>query len=870
MTTELDEANYRLPRTARPVRYALRLAPNLEAAKFSGEESLELEIVEPCDTVVMNACDLAIDTATIATGWESESNGLGDSVRARFSFDSELERVSFAFPTTLPVGRYTFHATFRGELNDKLIGFYRSTFTDEQGVSHTIATTQFEQTDARKAFPCFDEPDRKAIFAVTLDVPNEMAAVSNGPEVEVIDLGDGTRRVRYGETIPMSTYLVAFVIGPLVATDPIDVDGITLRVYTVPGKVHLAQHALDSGAHALRFFAHYFDIPYPGEKLDLLALPDFASGAMENLGCVTFREAILLADPENASRSELERLAEVVEHEIAHMWFGDLVTMSWWNGIWLNEAFATFMALCAQDDYRPEWDSFVSFSRSKAAAFQVDALHSTRSIEVPVRHPDEAAAMFDVLTYEKGASVLWMIEQFLGREQFRAGVRRYLKAHLYGNTETGDLWDAIEHEAGDVPIRKMMDSWIFQGGFPLLVANRGTKERGSVVTLTQEPFSYLPVDDGRDSMIGHDWLVPVVAGAVGDPGSTSRVVVADKAIAVTATSGPMLINVGGSGFFRVHYDDATYTQLLDQIAELSGVERFNLVADTWALVLAGKADLSRLVELTNALASERDPYVWSTVIGAIGLIDLVAPTTSRDELAIFTRSLLTPLLTETGWEARSKDDEQTPLLRSSLIATLGTIGDDNDVVQHCHELFLSDHQGSQPIPADLTAAVLSVVASRADGADFAMILERFRQPFNPNDQLRHLNAFAQLGDVALATKVHEMCLDEIRSQDAPYLLGAMLRNRAIGPVTWTFITKHFNKLIERIPENSVHRMLEGASALAQLDDQGNAVLADEIEEFCNKNIVGARRQLLERTLERLTINVRFAGHLKNGLAVLTS
>jgi puromycin-sensitive aminopeptidase len=324
MTNELNEADYRLPRQVRPYRYVLRLAPDLERATFSGDEAIELEVVEPTTTIVMNACDLNVSTATIGSGWLSDGLDPGEPTVGTISLDEELERINFSFKTPLAAGRYTLSCVFHGELNDKLRGFYKSTFTDEAGTEHTIATTQFEDTDARRAFPCFDEPDRKAIFDVTLDVPASMTAVSNGEELSSTDLGDHVRRVRFSATIPMSTYLVAFVVGPLEATEPVNVDGVTLRVYTVPGKLHLAGHALEAGAHALRFFSTYFDIAYPGTKLDLVALPDFAAGAMENLGCVTFREAILLADPKSASRNELERLSEVVEHEIAHMWFGDL------------------------------------------------------------------------------------------------------------------------------------------------------------------------------------------------------------------------------------------------------------------------------------------------------------------------------------------------------------------------------------------------------------------------------------------------------------------------------------------------------------------------------------------------------------------
>jgi puromycin-sensitive aminopeptidase len=331
-------------------------------------------------------------------------------------------------------------------------------------VSHTIATTQFESVDARRAFPCWDEPDRKAVFEVTLTIDRDVEAFSNSPIVDVRRVGD-KNMVRFSPTMKMSTYLVAFVVGQLETTETVDVDGVPLRVVFTPGKRKLADFALAIGVFSLRFFTEYFNIPYPGEKVDLVAIPDFAAGAMENLGCITFRDTALLIDPSSAARAELERVADVVAHELAHMWFGDLVTMGWWEGIWLNEAFATFMETLCVDAFRPSWDRWVGFAPSREAALAIDGVHATRPIEYPVGPPKEAEGMFDLLTYEKGCAVLRMLEQHIGPEVFRDGVRTYLKAHAYANTVTTDLWDALE-EASGAPVRDVMNTFILQGGHP--------------------------------------------------------------------------------------------------------------------------------------------------------------------------------------------------------------------------------------------------------------------------------------------------------------------------------------------------------------------------------------------------------------------
>ena len=397
-----DESRYRLPRTVVPHRYDLVLEPDLDAVTFAGSETVTLEVVEPVDEIVLNAADLDVGPGRL--------EGPGGTLEiSTIRLDPESERAHLLLSGTAEPGEWTLHLEFRGRLSDQLQGFYRSTYTDDAGVTNTIATTQFESTDARRAFPSWDEPDLKAVFGVTLVVDDGLLAISNGPEIGREPAGEGVIRVRFADTMEMSTYLVAFVVGPLEATEPVDVDGVPLRIVYRPGKAGLTAFAAEVGAFSLRFFADYYAIPYPDAKVDMVGLPDFAQGAMENLGCVTYRESLLLVDPDHATQPELATVADVIAHELAHMWFGDLVTMRWWNGIWLNEAFATLMELLAVDAYRPDWERWSQFLRSRAIAFEVDALASTRSIEYPVRSPDDASGMFDILTYTKGAAVLRML-----------------------------------------------------------------------------------------------------------------------------------------------------------------------------------------------------------------------------------------------------------------------------------------------------------------------------------------------------------------------------------------------------------------------------------------------------------------------------
>ena len=411
MSKVLDKEKFRLPNLARPIRYEIHLLPNLENQVFKGTVNIELSILENTSYISLNVADIEILDMSLEKDSEKISN---------WEIDEDYEILKINFKDIIPIGKYNLFIKYNGILNDKLRGFYHSSFTDDKGQIQSIATTQFESTDARRAFPCFDEPDYKAVFSVKLSVEKNQFCLSNAEiKNQNEDEKNNIKFVEFEDTIPMSTYLVAFVVGPFEASKAVNVDGINLRIIYPKGKGHLCDFALELGEYALRYFSNYYKIPYPGDKLDMVAIPDFAAGAMENLGCITYREALLLVDKKQATSNELIRIADVICHEIAHMWFGDLVTMKWWNGIWLNEAFATFMATKAVADYNEDWDRWAQFSLEKSMAMDIDSLSTTRAIEYPVISPSDADGMFDLITYEKGGSILRMLEQFLGEDTFR-------------------------------------------------------------------------------------------------------------------------------------------------------------------------------------------------------------------------------------------------------------------------------------------------------------------------------------------------------------------------------------------------------------------------------------------------------------------
>lgn len=876
------DAAYRLPRCVEPLLYRLTLQPNLETASFTGHEEIEVTILAPTSSIVLNAIELAIHNATIRTTD-------GTVLNATITLDSESERATLAFEAELEVGSATLECDFDGILNDRLHGFYRSTFVDDEGVTHTIATTQMEATDARRVFPCWDEPDRKAVFDVTLIVESGLSAFSNSAIIEqntVSGIDDKQwQRVHFAPTMKMSTYLVAFIVGPLEATDEHDVDGIPVRVVHAPGKAYLSAFALEVAAFSLRFFTEYFNIPYPADKLDLVAIPDFAFGAMENLGCVTFRETALLVDHNNAARVELERVADVVAHELAHMWFGDLVTMGWWEGIWLNEAFATFMEVACVDAFRPAWKRWVSFGVSREGALAVDGLHTTRPIEYPVGPPSDADGMFDVLTYEKGCAVLRMLEQYLSPNVFRDGVREYLKIHAYGNTVTQDLWNALESVSGE-PVARVMDSWILQGGHPLVSLHEGT--------LSQQPFTFGPpmeVEAGN-SAIGEHWLIPLAIRSLPSSISyspeisegtqqTQRLLLGTEPIHVAKllgdssqkisdaenTSPVVVVNAGGWSVCRTSYEPEQLLILASRLDELDPLERTNLFADTWASTLAGHCKLSDFFAIAANLGSEDEPSTWGAVVSALNLCDRIVAEKDRDYLKQATRALLGSKANSLGFDSTHDIDERTPTLRAMLLRTLGTVGADPQIRQRSIELFdnsLSEADRKTPIDPDIEGAVLEIVADQLREGDYETILKRYRHPANPQEEMRSLYALASFPDVDLCLKTFDLAETEIRTQNAPYVISALFSNLVGGAAVWDRFKSKWDVLLEKFPLNSHSRMLDGVRALCTSEE-----LAQDVQIFLSKHPVSGQRSVLQ-SLERLSINVAFGKKERDGLGHILS
>ncbi len=828
---------HRLLPTVTPRSYRLSIHPDIDENSFRGEVEIETEATSDVSEIVLHSSGLTVTRATV--------NGIDAAVVLA------PDREQMTLSASVSAGQSALIAIdYEGVFNEKLVGFYLSHFTDDHGVPQTMATTQFEAPYARMAFPCWDEPAYKASFEISVTAPEGLDAVSNSAEVERTPNSDGSVLIRFAPTMVMSTYLVAWVIGPLEFSETRMVNGTPLRVVSRPGLGSMSQFALDAAEFALGYFADYFGVAYPGDKVDLIGIPDFAFGAMENLGCITFREAILMVDPAITTQVEMQRSVDVVNHELAHMWFGDLVTMSWWNGIWLNEAFATFMEMKCTDAFRPQWNRWADFGVSRTAAFSTDALASTRPIEFSVQTPQDSEGMFDVLTYEKGAAVVRMLEQHLGEATFREGLRSYMAKHAFGNTETTDLWDAIEDSAGQ-PVRGMMDDWIFQGGFPLVTVKAGKDS----VTLTQSRFMNLDGDATTDGPTEAPvWQTPLrYRRGRGADVTTDSVVLGSQPLKLDLGEHEwILINAEAASFVRVSYPPALLESLaalpLDQ---LSDVERYGLIDDAWASVLAGSNSSTAFLTLLESMAAETERPVWQRIIAGLSRLNRLVSTDARADFATIAHDILSPMLANLGLTPVLDEPDANRQLRADLVKAMGTIASDPDVQTECQRTVSVGRRDPSLVDPSLLAAAISVAAHVGDEVDFNDFASMYRTSSNPQEQLRYLYSLSTFPSQELTKRLLSMILSgSIRSQNAPFALRFAMENRVGGGVTWDFIKEHWDRLLQMFASGSISRMLEGLPSLDTPEYVADA------QAFVDAHPVPQAEKQLQQILEKQRISTQ--------------
>ena len=841
-----------LPGNVQPNKYRLTLQPDLESFTFKGEQTVDIEIVAPTARIMLNAAELEISDVTLLhNGKRFPASSI--------AVDADTETATLDFGQTLSPGRAQLGMKFSGVLNDRLVGFYRSEYQDGEGQTRHLATTQFEPTDARRAFPCWDEPARKAVFDVTLVFDDSLQAVSNTPIVEESRPAPGLRAVRFGETPVMSTYLLAFVVGDLVSVEADADNGTTIGVWTTRGKENQAGFALDTSVKLLGYFNDYFGIPYPLPKLDHIAIPDFAAGAMENWGCITYRETALLVDPENSSAGTRQRVAEVVAHEMAHMWFGDLVTMEWWDDLWLNESFASWMGTKSVDWLFPDWEMWTQFvNMDTNRALSLDGLKNSHPIEQPVKNPAEVSQLFDAISYSKGGSVLRMLENFLGPEVFRGGLYRYLKGHEYGNARTHDLWAALEEESG-LPVTSIMDSWVLQTGYPVLQVDAERSSDDVQLSLSQERFFYDspgPAAGGdTDPDGGEIWRVPVTVSA---PGAvTASTVMEEREAQLTVpTADWYKVNADQTGFFRVNYGNDDWQRLAPAISsrQLPATDRLGIQNDAYALSRAGLLPITQFLELAGSYAGETDASVWSDLASNLRDIEqLIAGEPVHPAYQRFGRELFGPAARRAGWTPRPGDGHLDSLLRSTVLGQSGSYNDEETLAQ-AGDLFHQYLEDPEAVHPDLRGIVFSLAAQAGDHDTYAQLWELEERTNLQEEKIRLLLAMSRFQDVGLLNDTLESSLSpRVRSQDTITVVAGVAANPRGRQPAWEFVKNNWAEFDRRYGG--------GGFGLMRLVSICNSFTTEEqmadVERFFADNPAPAAERTIRQALERMRLNIRW-------------
>ena len=818
--------------------------------RFSGSVAIQLHVLEAVRRVTLHALELEILEATV------ESGGVHHTVTV--STDAGSETITLALNREIPAGPAMVGLTFSGRLNQQMKGLYEARSGNER-----YAFTQFEATDARRAFPCFDEPAMKASFKITAVGPAHLAVLSNmDVEAESTDAAACRKTVTFVETPSMSTYLVALAVAKLEGREAL-IDGTRVAVYATPGQLALTGFAHEVMRACLPGLNAYFGLRYPLAKLDLVGVSDFAMGAMENWGAIFFRENRLLLDPAQASANTLRGVANVITHEVVHQWFGNLVTMDWWEDLWLNESFATWLACKIVDDWHPEWHSWVEFARDKQVPLGVDALASTRPISSKVRTAAEAEEMFDALTYEKGASVLRMLEQFLGEDVMRRGIREYIKTHQFGNAPAADLWAALEAASGR-PVSAIARDWFTRPGFPLVTVSAEGPDPGTL-TVGQSRFHADPAArPGAETPWAipaeAPWAIPLTLAFEDDQGiRRHRVLMTGaRATVVLPADGKVrwvYANAGEQGFYRTRYDQGLRDTLAASSARLSPEERFGLLDNTWALAQKGELPIGEFLDLVVRFRGDDTRIVVEGLAGfLVTLGDRLVAEADRPRYARFIEDFHRPLVDSLGWDARPREGDEPRLARASALWALGSLAKPAALIHDMTERLERYWADPAALDPTLATAVLRLCA-RAGGKDrYERYLERYHAAATPEDRDRYLVAFGDFAEPGLAPAILSLVLSEaVRGQDIWKPLRGLLSNPATQGEAWAFIKANWPALRRKGGSVGAQRIIGGTKAL------WNAEWLDEVERFFGDpaNRVASAERTLTQTVESIRLGLAF-------------
>jgi aminopeptidase N/puromycin-sensitive aminopeptidase len=817
----------RLPGVARPQHYTLQLAPDLHAATFTGEETIDLTLAQAVDSIVLNAWQLKFDAVTAETD--------GKTLTAQVSLDPGLQQVRFRFARKLAAGPVKLKIAYSGILNGELRGFYLS-----RTAKRNYAVTQFEPTDARRAFPSFDEPAYKATFDVSLIVPQGDTAIGNTNLVsDTPGPIAGEHTITFARTPKMSTYLVAFLVGDFKCLSGSS-DGVPIRACATPDKVQLAQFALSGAEFFLHYYDDYFGIKYPMPKLDMIAIPDFEAGAMENFGAITYRETAMLVDEKTASVRAKKVVAVDVAHEMAHQWFGDMVTMAWWDNVWLNEGFATWMSNKPLAAWKPEWEIPQDEAAELNRTLDLDGGRVTRAIRSRAETPGEINEMFDGIAYGKAAAVLLMTENYLGEAPFRAGVHRYLRAHLYGNATAEDFWNALQSSSGK-PVARIMASLVEQPGEPLLTF--GSVHDGKV-EVTQKRF-FLNPKDSED--LQQSWVLPVCMK--NSAGRSECPVLSADTQRLPVPQAPVFYgNAGGKGYFRSRYSSADYQQLVRTVeASLTPSERITFLGSQWAQVRAGVSTLGDFLDLAAAVRDDDSSFVISTVSTALRVIDQQVASTPEEhaEIAAWVRKNFAPALARLGAPAAGEAPDKS-LLRAVLYGLLGNIGGDPRIIADARQV--SDQYLRDPASVDptLAATALNVAAHNGDAAFFEQLQRVSQMDADPQLREQAFRALASFRDAALVVRALDYALSaQVKNQDSLTVVQLEMRDRRTRDMTWQYVQQNWPRVEAQITTWMGGSLVESMGSFCSADR------SSQVTEFFKEHAVSATAHALDKARDSI-------------------
>lgn len=837
----------RLPKDVIPEHYTLVLTPHLQTATFSGHESIEVLVQQPTKTITLNAAQIQFKSVTAQVD--------GKTLSPTITQNKKQEQATFRFNRTLNPGHYTLAVDYSGILNNQLRGFYLSTQAGKR-----YAVTQFEPTDARRAFPSFDEPAFKATFNVTLVTPKGDMAISNTNVIsDKPGPGPNEHTVHFATTPKMSTYLVAFLVGDFQCTSGSS-DGVPIRACAPPDQVQYTHYALHTAEFVLHFYDHYFGIKYPMPKLDMIAIPDFEAGAMENFGAITYRETAMLLNPKTASVGEEQHVAVDIAHEMAHQWFGDMVTMQWWNNIWLNEGFATWMETKSVAAMHPEWDMAAIVAQTKDSTLNLDARRVTRAIRAKADTPDEINQMFDGISYGKASAVLHMVENYEGGQVFREGVHRYLEAHMYGNATAQNFWNA-QTEVSHLPIDKIMDSFISEPGVPKLTF--GDPQDGKV-DVTQSRF-YLNSD--VEPTGNQQWEIPICFNA-DNPAGEKCVVLSGKQQKLALPASKLFFpDAKAMGYYRFDLSKQVAQKIMDGIeTHLTPVERIDSFGDLWAYVHADQDSVGTYLDLVEKVKNDTNAHVIETALAPLGTIEDRIASTPEEKAALRAWELRTfrPAYRRLGAPS-SHDTPNKKQLRAELFSLLGHAGDKEVIAK---SRGIADRYLANPdsVDANLANAALAVAASNGNAAFFNKLQRAYESADNPQIQEEALHLLATFKNPTLERRALDFAASgQVKNQDSIFLFATGLRLPPTRAVTWQYIQQNWPKVKA---QNTAFLM--GSYLVGAAGSFCSAEKSAEVQHFFSTHPLPASSRALARATQEIqdcmTLRSQQEGHLKKWIA----